>query len=183
MRVNAEIRAQSAVGVYPPTFSTAAGTRALGVGRVCVRRRGGSLCIPAPGGLHVHGSGCVLGLAQWLGAWRVPLWLLHMGCRQQTPVPARDRAGATHLAAPPWPQVLQGVPLAHIPASSRCSPPLALTGILRAGCRLTDTPSLLGLVCAMSLCPPHPSRSTSKGGEEPDGQRTIGHAQQPAARH
>lgn len=50
----------------------------------------------------------------------------------------------------------EGAPaLAHIPASSRCSPPLALTGILRAGCRPTDTPSLLGLVSAMFLCPSH----------------------------
>lgn len=61
--------------------------------------------------LHAQGSGCVLGRAQWLGAWRVPPWLLHVGGKQQTPVPARDRAGAAHLAAPPWPWALQGVPL------------------------------------------------------------------------
>lgn len=133
--------------------------------------------------LHAQGSGCVLGRAQWLGAWYVPPWLLHMVGRQQTPVPARDQAGATHLAAPPWSQAFQRVPLAlaHVPASSRCSPPLALIGLLRAGCRPTDTPSMPGLVYAMSLCPPpHPSRRSSKG-EEPDSQCTVGHTQQPAA--
>lgn len=57
VRVNAGMRAQSAVGVYTPTFTTAAGRRALGVGRACVRRCGGSLCIPTPGGFMRKAQG------------------------------------------------------------------------------------------------------------------------------
>lgn len=73
MEVMQGVHAESATGVCTPAFTAAAGARAQAVGPMRVRRRGGGVCVPTPGGFGAQGSKCAHGCAQQPGPPCVPL--------------------------------------------------------------------------------------------------------------
>lgn len=154
MSVNAGIHAWRTVGVYPPTLTRQPARVRWAWGAWCVE----ATCVF----LHPEASCARFRVCAWActmagGLACAPVAAAHGG-QAADPCSSQGRGwshtpGSLTLA---WGAPGGAPALAHVPASSQCSPPLALTGILRAGCRPTDTPSLLGLVCAMSLCPHTP---------------------------